>query len=105
HERYDTKLVRLVHGDENPAGRGFKQVRVASSIDGERAGRRQDLRSGSSATLAIPAGSLDGSFTFAVFVQVTAPPGREAIIATRGDPYGAVGWALAISATGELMAV
>ena len=59
HDRYASRLVRLIHGDTNPAGPGFKQVLVPSTIDGVRPGRHQDLPSGSSATLPVPAGELD----------------------------------------------
>ena len=59
HDRYASQLVRLIHGDTNPAGPGFKQVLVPSTIDGVAAGPHQDLPSGSSATLPIPAGELD----------------------------------------------
>ncbi len=59
HDRYESRLVRLIHGDTNPAGPGFKQVLVPSAIDGTRAGRHQDLPSGSFATLPVPAGALE----------------------------------------------
>ena len=39
HDRYASRLVRLIHGDTNPAGPGFKQVLVPSAIDGVRPGR------------------------------------------------------------------
>jgi N,N-dimethylformamidase len=105
HDRYESRLVRLIHGDTNPAGPGFKQVLVPSAIDGVRAGRRQELRSGSSASLPVPAGALGPGFTFAVFVQPTAPGGREQVIASRGRPFDGDGWALAISKAGMLEAV
>ena len=38
HPEYESRLVRLIHGDENPAGPGFKQVVIPSAIDGPRAG-------------------------------------------------------------------
>ena len=79
---------------------------MPSEIDGIRAGRHQDLPSGSSATLPVPAGSLGGDFTFAVFVQPTAPGGgREAVIASRGRPFDGDGWALVVSEAGTLEAV
>ncbi len=44
---YSSALVRLIHGDENPAGPGFKEQRVDSAIDGARPGRKQFARAGS----------------------------------------------------------
>ena len=78
---------------------------MPSAIDGVRPGRHQDLPSGSSATLPVPAGALGGDFTFAVFVQPTAPGGHEQVIASRGRPFDGDGWALVVSAAGTLEAV
>jgi N,N-dimethylformamidase len=47
HARYRSRLVRLIHGDTNPGGPGFKQVVVPSAIDAERDGAHHDLRGGS----------------------------------------------------------
>ena len=43
---YEARLVRLIHGDENPDGRGFKQVEVRSAFDGRYSGRFQPIRGG-----------------------------------------------------------
>ncbi len=45
--RYRAKLVRLIHGDENPLGPGLKEEEVDSPIDGEYDGREQAISSGS----------------------------------------------------------
>ena len=45
--RYTAKLVRLIHGDDNPLGPGFKEEEIDSSIDGEYEGREQAIPSGS----------------------------------------------------------
>jgi N,N-dimethylformamidase len=39
--------VRLIHGDANPAGPGFKAEPVPSDVEGEHAGVEQVLRPGS----------------------------------------------------------
>ncbi len=44
---YNSTLVRLIHGDQNPAGPGFKEELVETEIDGLRPGRRQVARTGS----------------------------------------------------------
>ncbi|WP_163645270.1 LamG domain-containing protein, partial [Mycolicibacterium confluentis] len=45
--RFSARLVRLIHGDTNPAGPGYKDVAVASTLDGEYDGALQELRPGS----------------------------------------------------------
>src|SRR4051812_50203304 len=48
------RLVRLRHGDPNPAGPGFRCTPVASAVDGAYRGRVQVIRSGSVPGLARP---------------------------------------------------
>ena len=45
--RFNATLVRLIHGDENPAGPGFREEFIPSTIDGSYAGRRQLIAAGS----------------------------------------------------------
>ena len=45
--RFSARLVRLIHGDTNPAGPGYKDAAVASTLDGEYDGALQMLRPGS----------------------------------------------------------
>ncbi len=45
--RYRADIVRLVHGDANPAGPGFKEIEIPTSVSGEYPGKRQDLPMGS----------------------------------------------------------
>ena len=44
---YRAEIVRLIHGDSNPAGPGFKEEPVQTSIGGEYRGRRQEIHAGS----------------------------------------------------------
>ena len=46
-EEFDAEIVRLIHGDNNPAGPGFKSEDVASSASGTYPGRRQTTYTGS----------------------------------------------------------
>ena len=39
HPSYRADLVRLIHGDENPRGPGYKEHLLESAINGECAGR------------------------------------------------------------------
>ena len=45
--RYDVAIVRLIHGDENPAGPGFKEEAVPTPVNGSYPGRRQKIHCGS----------------------------------------------------------
>ncbi len=102
HARYRTQLVRLIHGDTNPDGPGFKQVVIPSALDAERAGEHHDIRSGS--YLEIPVGDLDatGGFTFTAFIRPTLPGVGEQAILSRGDPFHGGGLAVALDETGAL---
>ena len=75
---YETNLVRLIHGDENPDGPGFKEEVVASDISGRRRGRKQIARSGSYVVVDDHA-SLDRlqSFTLQAWIFPTAPDRTE----------------------------
>ena len=101
HDRYTSRLVRLIHGDTNPAGPGFKQVLVPSAIDGD-PGRPAPGPAERLVGDAPGAGGLDSGpdFTFAVFVQPTRRARREQVIASRGRPFDGDGWALVVSEPG-----
>src|SRR5262249_53214540 len=45
--QYRAELCRLVHGDQNPAGPGFKEIAVPSAVHGAYNGRVQQIRCGS----------------------------------------------------------
>ena len=45
--RYRAELVRIIHGDENPAGPGYKEEAVEHEIAGEYAGAEQRIHPGS----------------------------------------------------------
>ena len=45
--RYDVAVVRLIHGDENPAGPGYKEEVVPTPVNGAYPGRRQEIHCGS----------------------------------------------------------
>ena len=105
HPRYRARLVRLIHGDTNPAGPGFKHVVMDRVLDEEFAGRHQAIRSGS--YLRIPGDRLTASRTgwsFTTFLQPTLPgngAGPQAIL-SQGDPTAGAGWTLQVGETGAL---
>ena len=50
-ERFDARLVRLIHGDTNPAGPGYREEAVPSAADGTYPGYRQVIAAGSYARI------------------------------------------------------
>jgi N,N-dimethylformamidase len=81
---FRAQLVRLIHGDLNPAGPGYKEEPIASSIDRTMPGRRQTIAAGSYAR--IPLGTaldLSAGLTLQAWVWPTLPtkPGGQAIVA------------------------
>jgi N,N-dimethylformamidase len=99
---YEARLVRLVHGDENPDGPGFKQVLVPSAIDGRYGGHHQAIRSGSYVEIPLPAGSIGASLDFSVYLMPTNPGTGEQVIASIGEPAGTAGWGLVLSEDGAV---
>ena len=69
---YRAEIVRLIHGDANPNGPGIKEALVETPVNGDYAGRRQELPLGSYVTVpdAEPL-RLGGSFTITAWVAPT----------------------------------
>ena len=44
---YEVAIVRLIHGDTNPTGPGFKEEVLRTPVDGTYPGREQPYRAGS----------------------------------------------------------
>ncbi len=103
--RYRAGIVRLIHGDANPAGPGFKARPVASDVNGTYPGRRQEIDAGS--YVVVPDHPvLHGlaSFTLAAMIWPTTPDrGRQAIIVKGAD--GGAGFALCIDDGGVALAL
>lgn len=104
HPRYRANLVRLIHGDESPAGPGFKEREVPSAINGEYPGRPKPIHSGS--YVHIPSHpSLDTltSFTITAWLFPTTPTaGLQGLITRWTDDPTPHGFALTIGSNGDL---
>lgn len=105
HARYRSQLVRLVHGDTNPEGPGFKQIVIPSAMDGQRVGAHHDIRSGSYAEIPFDDAQPTDGFTFTAFIRPTLPGRGEQAILSRGDPFHGGGLALALDESGALQLV
>ena len=96
---YRADVVRLIHGDTNPAGPGFKERVVDSPANGEYDGRQQAIRSGSHVTVVDRAGhlALRGAISMHVFAQPTTPEAGVQRLLGRMAAIGGAGYALDIS--------
>jgi N,N-dimethylformamidase len=71
--RYDAAIVRLIHGDRNPAGPGPKEERIAAcDANGQYAGRRQISQAGSYLAVGDAAPLGLSTFTMQAWILPTA---------------------------------
>jgi N,N-dimethylformamidase len=98
---FEAEIVRLIHGDVNCAGPGFKYEKVASPIAGSYQGRVQLVRSGSYikvSDLVLDQATL-GGLTLQAWIWPTLLDGREQVIMAYGENGGC---ALVIGEDGAL---
>ena len=100
---YDTNLVRLIHGDENPEGPGYKEEPVDAPINGQRRGRKQFAQSGSY-ILVEEQGPLSNlqSFTLQAWIYPTTPEKGQAQGLLSKWSADETGFCLAVGAEGAL---
>ncbi|MBM4257039.1 MAG: LamG domain-containing protein [Deltaproteobacteria bacterium] len=98
---YRADIVRLIHGDPNPRGPGFREEEVSSSVSREYPGRLQEIYTGSYVRIPCnPALRLRNSFTIQTWILPTTPQkGQQGIITKWLDNQG---YGLAIDAQGAL---
>jgi len=103
HLEYHVEIVRLIHGDTNPLGPGFKEVVVDSSVAGDYPGRVQEIKTGSSIEIPdAPALKPDRSFTLAAWILATMPGvGIQGLISTWNEADHA-GYGLVLDETGAV---
>jgi N,N-dimethylformamidase len=101
-KKYDAHITRLVHGDTNPAGDGFREEEIATDVNGSYRGRLQRAYSGSHVLVPNkpPLAALT-SFTAAAMIWPTTPSkGRQGLV-THWDAAQKRGWALVIDEAGS----
>ncbi len=102
-DRYDATIVRLLHGDTNPAGPGFKEVAVDAFAPRTLAGRQQSVHPGAFVQVdgfVPPAGGR--GFTLAAFVLPTRVEGSDRGIISCWDPAKDSGVTLLLDERGAL---
>ena len=100
---YRAEVVRIVCGDENPAGPSVKERRVRTAADGVYPGRRQTIESGSYAVVTGPDGEagrsvLDGleSFSVQAMIWPTTPQNGTQVLVSKWQDRRKSGFALLI---------
>ena len=88
HPTYRADIVRLIHGDPNPAGPGLKEKLFDSPVNGEYPGREQAIRKGSYALVPdSPSLRSVKSVTIQAWIFPTTPDkGRQGIVAKWSGP-------------------
>ena len=80
-EDYEARLVRLIHGDTNPDGPGYKEEEIAAPFDGSYTGRNQKIHGGSYVIVPHDERLSVSSFTVQAFIFPTTPTkGRQGIL-------------------------
>jgi N,N-dimethylformamidase len=98
---YHANVVRLIHGDENPLGPGFREQDVPTSIDGEYAGGVQAIHNGSAVEVSDHAALRPTSVTVAAHILATTPlKGRQGIL-TKWSKRDEVGYGLFLDGEGH----
>ncbi|MGR8920878.1 MAG: N,N-dimethylformamidase beta subunit family domain-containing protein [Gammaproteobacteria bacterium] len=94
---YRASLVRLIHGDRNPAGPGYREEPVEAAFAGDYAAREQRTQVGGYVEVPDPDARLAGGdgFTLQLFVWPTMPSERQGVIGRWSQADGC-GWALVI---------
>ena len=99
---YRADIVRLIHGDDNPKGPGFKQQVIETKINGEYRGRSQSIHAGSH--VVVPHDNrldcADG-LTLAAWILPTTPTKGVQGIVTKWSDKGC-GYGLFIDENGGL---
>jgi N,N-dimethylformamidase len=93
---YHADVVRVIHGDANPAGPGVKEEVVPSDVAGEYPGRHQRADIGSHAVIEDPGGVLagEGGMVVELFVQAGVTDPHVQTLIARFDPSARAGWAV-----------
>ena len=101
---YTAAIVRLICGDTNPEGPGFKEEIVETSLGGPHDGRRQDIHIGSLVVVPWPAAlPASASLTLTCMIWPTTPlKGTPQTLLARWSTNEQSGFALQIGAAGDV---
>ncbi len=101
-ESYDAHIVRLIHGDTNPQGPGYKEEEITASCNTTYAGRNQRIHGGSYIIIPQDERLNVQSFTLQAYIFPTTPDkGRQGIL-TKWTEQNKCGYGLFIDHSGCL---
>ena len=83
--RFDARVVRVVHGDANPAGPGLKFRHVPTAIDGNHGGKRQTIDAGSYMIVEQAPAIAAKPFTFFAMIWPTLPERKDQTLLAQWD--------------------
>lgn len=97
--QFEARLVRVVHGDANPAGPGLKFVHIPSNADGAHPGKSQSIDAGSYVVVpGVP--RIDGTFTYFAMVWPTLVRHDDQTLLCQWDCQTGSGFHIGLSAGG-----
>ena len=100
--KYQADIVRLIHGDTNPEGPGFKEELVETSVNREYQGREQKTYNGSFALVPNIHSFSGKNITIASLFYATTPYKGEQGLITKFVEKNSSGIGLFINSLGEL---
>ncbi|MDP9136936.1 MAG: N,N-dimethylformamidase large subunit [Pseudomonadota bacterium] len=95
-DAFDARLVRVIHGDCNPAGPGLKFAAIDHPANGRFAGRRQPIDAGSYMIAASVPALAGGAFTFTAYLWPTLPKRPMQVVAAQWNARTQAGFKLAV---------
>ena len=100
---YRADIVRLIHGDPNPQGPGFKEELLQTPVSGEYPGREQPVRIGSHVIVPdSPWLRATGGFTLQAWIYPTTPNKGVQGLLTKWSDTESKGYGLFINEGGDL---
>ena len=96
-ENYDVQIVRLIHGDTNPDGPGYKEEEIGSTcINGNYEGRNQKIHGGSYVIVPQDHRQNLESFTLQAYIFPTTPDKGKQGLLTKWNEKNNSGYGLFI---------
>ena len=101
-ENYDVQIVRLIHGDTNPEGPGYKEEELGAKCNGNYEGRNQRIHGGSYVIIPQDDRMNVESFTLQAYIFPTTPDKGKQGILTKWNEANSSGYGLFVDDEGCL---